>query len=54
MDKEVRLLLNRIGELKLENCEAQNKIEELEKKIASMNVAFNEVVDATVEEIEKK
>ena len=49
MDKEVMLLKSRIDELELENCEAQHKIEELEKKIASMNVAFNTVVDVAVE-----
>ena len=33
MDKEIALLHNRITELELENCEAQNKIDQLKKVI---------------------
>ena len=33
MDKEIALLNNRINELELENCEAQNKIDQLKKVI---------------------
>ena len=33
MDKEIALLQNRIDELELENCEAQNKIDQLKKVI---------------------
>ena len=33
MDKEIALLHNRINELELENCEAQNKIDQLKKVI---------------------
>ena len=33
MDKEIALLHNRIDELELENCEAQNKIDQLKKVI---------------------
>ena len=33
MDKEIMLLQNRIDTLELENCEAQNKIDQLKKVI---------------------
>ena len=33
MDKEIALLHSRIDELELENCEAQNKIDQLKKVI---------------------
>ena len=33
MDKEMMLLQNRIDVLELENCEAQNKIDQLKKVI---------------------
>ena len=33
MDKEIMLLQNRIDVLELENCEAQNKIDQLKKVI---------------------
>ena len=33
MDKEIMLLQNRIDTLELENCEAQNKIDQLEKEV---------------------
>ena len=53
MDKEVMLLKDRIDKLELENCEAQNKIEKLEKIIASLNVSFNKAVDAAVDAIDE-
>ena len=33
IDKELAVLQNRIDELELENCEAQNKIDQLKKVI---------------------
>ena len=33
MDKEIALLHNRIDELELENCEAQNKIDQLGEEV---------------------
>ena len=36
MDKEIALLHNRIDELELENCQAQNKIDQLNKIIGQL------------------
>ena len=36
MDKEIMLLQNRIDTLELENCEAQNKIDQLKKVIGQL------------------
>ena len=53
MDKETMLLNLRIDKLELENCEAQNKIEKLEKTIASLNASFNTAVDIAVDAIDE-
>ena len=53
MDKEIALLHNRINELELENCEAQNKIEKLEETIASLNASFNTAVSIAVDAIDE-